>query len=59
MRGFQEIKGQSVRLVYDRDNANFRLETGPHLFLVGKPATEVKPEYKNGNGATTARTSKC
>ena len=29
MRGFQEIRGQSTRLIYDRERANFVIKTEP------------------------------
>ena len=29
MRGFQEIRGQSIRLDYDRERAEFGLKAGP------------------------------
>ena len=37
MRGFQEFKGQSIRLDYDRERADFLVKTEPHLFVVRKP----------------------
>ena len=37
MRDFQEIRGQSIRLVYDRERADFVIKTEPHRFAVRKP----------------------
>jgi hypothetical protein len=34
MRKFQEFKGQSFRLDYDRDRAGFVIKTEPHPFLL-------------------------
>ena len=39
MRGFQEIRGQCIRLDYDRERADFVLKAGPHPFVVRKPAS--------------------
>ena len=55
MRGFQEIRGQSTRLDYDRERANFVIKTGPHRFVVRKPAAEVDAEHINGNGTKPLR----
>ncbi len=41
MRRFLEFKGQSFRLDYDRDRADFVVKTEPHPFVVRKPATEI------------------
>ncbi len=49
MRGFQEIKGQSTRLVYDRERATFLVKFEPHPFVVHEPATKV---HAKQNGAT-------
>ena len=34
MRRFLEFKGQSFRLDYDRDSADFVIKTEPHPFLL-------------------------
>jgi hypothetical protein len=54
MRGFQEIRGQSIRLDYDRERAEFGLKAGPHPFVVRKPTTEVEARH-NCNGREQAR----
>jgi hypothetical protein len=59
MRGFQEIKGQSIRLVYDRERADFLVKIEPHLFVARKPAAESEAGHKNGNGTKPARKAKC
>ena len=43
MRGFQEIRGQCTRIIYDRERANFVIKTEPHRFAVRKPDSEVDP----------------
>jgi hypothetical protein len=58
MRGFQEIKGQSIRLVYDRERADFLVKTEPHLFVVREPTTEVQAERKHCDRTKTARRRK-
>jgi hypothetical protein len=55
MRGFQEIKGQSIRLVYDRERADFVVKTEPHLLVVRESATEVQAERKRCDHRETAR----
>ena len=59
MRGFQEIKGQNIRLVYDRERADFLVKIEPHLFAVRKPQAENEAGHKNGNGTKPARKAKC
>jgi hypothetical protein len=50
MRGFQEIKGHNIRLVYDRDLADFIVKVEPHLFVVRNPEIEVASEHNGCNG---------
>ena len=50
MRGFQEIKGHNIRLVYDRDRADFIVKVEPHLFVVRNPEIEVESKHKGDNG---------
>jgi hypothetical protein len=50
MRGFQEIKGHNIRLVYDRDRADFIVKFEPHLFVVRNPKIEVASEHNGCNG---------
>jgi hypothetical protein len=59
MRGFQEINGQSMRLVYDRERADFLVKIEPHLFVVRKPQAEDEAGHKNGNGTKQTRKAKC
>ena len=54
MRNFLEFRGQSIRLDYDRELAEFVLKAGPHPFAVRKPATEVAAKH-NCNGTEQAR----
>ena len=54
MRSFLEFKGQSIRLDYDRERADFVLKAGPHPFLVRKPAANVEPKL-NGHATEPAR----
>jgi hypothetical protein len=54
MRNFLEFKGQSIRLDYDRERAEFVLKAGPHQFVVRKPPTEGEAKH-NGNGTEPAR----
>ena len=54
MRNFQEFKGQSIRLDYDRERAEFVLKAGPHPFVVHKSATEAEDEPKHCNGHALA-----
>ena len=42
MRGFQEFKGQNVRLVYDREHADFVVKIEPHLFVVREPGPKSR-----------------
>ena len=58
MRGFLEFKGQSIRLDYDRERADFVLKVEPHPFVVRKPATEVEAEHKTAT-AKPARRHRC
>jgi hypothetical protein len=58
MRGFLEFKGQSARIDYDRERADFVAKTEPHPFVVRKPATEVEPEH-NGGSTEPARRHRC
>ena len=37
MRSFQEFKGQSTRLDYDRERGEFVVKLEPHPFVVRKP----------------------
>ncbi|MGH6824837.1 hypothetical protein [Methyloceanibacter sp.] len=53
MRNFLEFKGQSIRLAYDRERAEFVLKAGPHPFAVHKPAAETEVKH-NGNGTEPA-----
>jgi hypothetical protein len=59
MRGFQECKGQSTRLEYDRERAGFVLKAGPHPFVVRGPTDETEAGHKNGNGTKPARRGTC
>jgi uncharacterized Fe-S cluster protein YjdI len=59
MRGFQEIKGQSIRLVYDCERADFLVKTEPHLFVVRKPTAGNEAGHKNANRTKPARRAKC
>ena len=58
MRSFLEFKGQSIRLDYDRERADFVLRAEPHPFVVRKPATEVEAKH-NGDAAEPARRHRC
>jgi hypothetical protein len=58
MRNFLEFKGQSIRLDYNRERAEFVLKTGPHPFVVRKPATEVETKH-NGDATEPARRHRC
>ena len=43
MRRFLEFKGQSFRLDYDRDRADFVIKTEPHPFLLNlQPPSTLK-----------------
>ena len=57
MRGFKEVKGQNIRLVYDRERAKFLVKIEPHLFLVHESATEV--DVKHGYSAEPEGRRKC
>jgi hypothetical protein len=59
MRGFQEIRGHSTRLVYDRERAKFVIKLDPHRFMVGKPDITVEAQHNNGNGSKPARKQQC
>ena len=59
MRGFLECKGQSTRLEYDGERADFVLKAGPHPFVVRKPIAENEAGHKNGNGAKPVGRAKC
>jgi hypothetical protein len=59
MRGFLECKGQSTRLEYDLERANFVLKAGPHPFVVQKPTAKNETGHKNGNGTKPAGRAKC
>ena len=59
MRGFQEIKGQSIRLVYDRERADFVVKAEPHPSWFASPRAENEAGHKNGNGTKPARKAKC
>ena len=54
MRNFLEFRGQSIRLAYDPERAEFVLKAGPHPFAVRKPATGVEAKH-HGNGTERAR----
>jgi len=41
MRGYQETRGRSFRLVYDRERAEFVYRVEPHPFLARVPMAEV------------------
>jgi hypothetical protein len=58
MRSFLEFKGQSIRLDYDRERADFVLRAEPHPFVVRKLATEVEAKH-NGDATKYARGHKC
>jgi hypothetical protein len=58
MRGFQEIRGQSTRLVYDQESATFLVKFEPHLVVIREPAAEVEAKH-NGDGTAPARRRKC
>ena len=49
MRGYQEIKGLSIRLVYDRKRGEFVYRVEPHPFLVRMSEAEVGSGHKGGN----------
>ena len=55
MRGFQEIRGQCTRIIYDRERANIFIKTEPHRFAERKPDSEVDAEHINGNGTKPLR----
>ena len=55
MRGFQEVKGHNIRLVYDRERADFVVKVEPHLFLVSKPEIEGANGHNGGNGKVPVR----
>ena len=59
MRGFQEIKGHNIRVVYDRERADFVAEVEPLFFVVRKPEIEAHPRHNGGNGKVSARKDKC
>jgi len=59
MRGFQEVHGHNIRLVYDRERADFVTMVEPHVFLVRKPEMEVESRHNGGNGKVPARRHKC
>lgn len=59
MRGFEEIKGHTIRLVYDRDRADFVVKVEPHLFVVRNPETEAESGHNGGNGKMPTRRTKC
>ena len=59
MRGFLECKGQSTRLEYDGERADFVLKAGLHPFVVPKPIAEIEAGHKNGNGTKPAGRTKC
>jgi hypothetical protein len=42
MRSFQEFKGQSTRLDYDRERGEFVVRPEPHPFVVRKEVCEVQ-----------------
>ena len=44
MRRFQEFKGQSTRLDYNRERGEFVARPVPHPFVVRSAASEVKTE---------------
>ena len=46
MRSFQEFKGQSTRLDYDRERAEFVARPEPHPFVVRKAAREGTLELR-------------
>jgi hypothetical protein len=54
MRGFQEIRGQSTRLVYDRERASFVITLEPHHFTAGNADIAVEARHNNGNGSKPA-----
>jgi hypothetical protein len=58
MRGFQEIRGHTVRIVYDRARADFVAKVEPHLF-VNKPKIEARPRHNGANGKVSAGKDKC
>ena len=58
MRGFQEVHGHNIRLVYDRERADFVTMVEPHVFLVRKPEMEVESRLNGGNGKVPARRHK-
>jgi hypothetical protein len=55
MRGFQEIKGQNTRLVYDPERGTFFVKFEPKLPFVPAPKVETK---HNGNGEQPTRMRK-
>ncbi len=59
MRGFEEVKGHNIRLVYDRDRADFVVKVEPHLFLVGDAETEARSGRNGANGKARARRNGC
>jgi hypothetical protein len=60
MRGFQEFKGQTTRLDYDRERADFILiKAGPHPFVVRKLAAEVEAEPRHCERPEPARRPRC
>ena len=59
MRGFQEIKGQSIRLVYDRERADFLVKIEPHLFAGRKPDSESEAETQERQRDEAGEEAKC
>ena len=59
MRGFHEVKGHNIRLVYDRERADFVAEVEPLIFVVRKPAMDVQSGHDGGSGKLPARRYKC
>jgi hypothetical protein len=58
MRSFLEFKGQSIRLDYDRERADFVLKAEPHPFMVRRPPTEAETK-RNGDGTESASKPGC
>ena len=59
MRGFLEFKGQSTRLDYDRERAEFFAKAEPHPFMLRKLATEIEAEPNDGDRTKPARRRRC
>ena len=46
MRGYQEYRGRSIRLVYDREQGEFVYRVEPHPFLVRTSEAKVRSDAR-------------